>query len=311
MVVGFIIAISLIKRLSKNITPDPQYIINAALYSLIAGVIGARIFYVLHYFDQFRDNLTSVFAIWQGGLELLGGVILAVAVILLYLKYHKLPIRKYLDILAIALMAALTFGRIGCLFYGCCYGKPADVPWAIQFPYDSPPYQSQVEANPSRNRQEPHLQLPTEYFSYYNNQGSWYSSLKPFDDLTDNQQKQVQRGGIYSCKPVHPTQLYSSANALLSCFILFLFWKWAQKKDFASKRPFSCHRPGCTFALMLILYSIARFMIEFIRDDNPFEFGRITISQIISAALILVGLILMLIFAMLRQTSEPKPQTQN
>ena len=86
MVVGFLAAVSLIRCLSRDITPDPQYITNAALYSLIAGVAGARLFYVLHHFDQFRDNLLSVFAIWQGGLELLGGVISAITVIIIYLR---------------------------------------------------------------------------------------------------------------------------------------------------------------------------------------------------------------------------------
>ncbi len=85
MVVGFLSAVYVIRRLSRSITPDPQLITNAALYSLIAGVLGARLFYVVHYFDKFKGNLLSVFAIWQGGLELLGGVILAITVILLYL----------------------------------------------------------------------------------------------------------------------------------------------------------------------------------------------------------------------------------
>ena len=74
MVIGFLVAIYIIRRLSRDITPDPQMITNAALYSLIAGVVGARVFYVIHYYDKFKDRLIDVFAIWQGGLELLGGV---------------------------------------------------------------------------------------------------------------------------------------------------------------------------------------------------------------------------------------------
>ncbi len=44
MVIGFLAAVSLIRHLSRNITPDPQLITNAALYSLIGGVVGARLF---------------------------------------------------------------------------------------------------------------------------------------------------------------------------------------------------------------------------------------------------------------------------
>ena len=63
MVIGFLSAVYLIRRLSKNITSNPNLITNAALYSLVAGLLGARLFYVIHYFDQFRGNLLSVFAI--------------------------------------------------------------------------------------------------------------------------------------------------------------------------------------------------------------------------------------------------------
>ena len=63
LVIGFLIAAHIIRRLSRNITPDPQMITNASLYCLVTGVIGARIFYVLHHFDNFKYNLMSVFAI--------------------------------------------------------------------------------------------------------------------------------------------------------------------------------------------------------------------------------------------------------
>ena len=137
MVIGFLTAIYIIRRLSRDITPDPQMITNAALYSLIAGVVGSRIFYVFHHSEEFAGRPMAVFAIWQGGLELLGGVILAITVILLYLRYHKLPTRKYLDVLSIGLMAALVFGRIGCFMFGDCFGKPTDMPWGVSFPYGS------------------------------------------------------------------------------------------------------------------------------------------------------------------------------
>ena len=135
LVIGFLMAVHIIRRLSKNITPDPEMITNASLYCLVVGVIGARIFYVLHHFDNFKYNLMSVFAIWEGGLELLGGVVGSIGIIVLYLRYHKLPVRQYLDILVIGLMFTLAFGRIGCFLNGCCFGKPCDLPWAVRFPY--------------------------------------------------------------------------------------------------------------------------------------------------------------------------------
>ena len=296
MVIGFLAAIYIIRRLSRDITPDPQMITNAALYSLIAGVVGSRIFYVFHHYEEFAGRPMQVFAIWQGGLELLGGVILAITVILLYLRYHKLPTRKYLDILAIGLMAALVFGRLGCFMNGCCFGRPTELPWGIRFPYGAPAFRSQIDKNELRDRSEPQLNLPREYFDEYN-------YLKSFEQLTEQQKQQVSlRGsGSYRCLPVHPTQLYSSANAALGTLLLYLFWRRAQKAQKSDKQKFLT-KSGCTFALMFLYYGATRFILEFIRDDNPFEYawwivykGK-TVSQNIGIYLAVFAVILILVF---------------
>jgi len=307
MVIGFLAAVSLIRRLSRDITPDPQLITNAALYSLIAGVVGARLFYVIHHFDNFQRNLLSVFAIWQGGLELLGGVILAITFIVLYLRHYKLPIRRYLDILAVGLMLALAAGRIGCFLNGCCFGKPTNLPWAVRFPYHSPvfthspAYYSQVYPNLKRNRPDPQLELPTDFFGYVGKDGLWYSGLKPYESLTREQKYLVDKGP-YRCLPVHPTQLYSSANGLLCCLILYFFWRRSRNTG----RLFD--KPGCTFSLMFILYGIGRFFIEFLRGDNPFEYGWWavykggTVSQSLGIYMLVLGVVLTVIY----QKMKPK-----
>jgi phosphatidylglycerol:prolipoprotein diacylglycerol transferase len=298
MVLGFLSAVAVIRHLSRHFTPDPQHITNAALYSLIAGIIGARVFFVVHYFDRFRDDLLGVFAIWKGGLELLGGVLLAVAVILIYIWYHKLPMRHYLDVLAIGLMAALAFGRIGCFLNGCCYGKPTDVPWGVEFPYGSFAYRSQIHADPDRNRPVPHLHLPDSFFGYRDAHGDYIDDLKPMSELTPEQQTLVTQGR-YRCLAVHPTQLYASAGAVLGGLVLFLLWRRSQRAEASGAYPFLA-RPGSIFSLMFILYGIMRFLLEFVRDDNPFELWWLTISQILSIGLIVLGVALAAFFAVTR-----------
>jgi len=300
MVIGFLSAVFVIRCLSRDITPDPQLITNAALYSLIAGVVGARLFYVVHHFDQFQEHPLSVFAIWQGGLELLGGVVLAIAVICFYLRHHKLPIRRYLDILAIGLLLALAFGRIGCFLRGCCFGKPTNLPWAIRFPYGSPAYCSQVYSDLKRNRPQPQLELPGEFFDVHN--GVWY--LKPYESLTE-EQKRAATEGPYRCLPVHPTQLYSSANAAILCLILYLFWRRSRNSAKAKKHKLLT-KPGSTFALMFILYGVTRFFIEFLRDDNPFEqawwiiYRGGTVSQSLGIYMMVLGVLLMVMFGRMK-----------
>jgi len=303
MVVGFLCAVTIIRHLSRRFTSDPQHITNAALYSLIAGVIGARMFFVIHYFDQFADDPLSVFAIWNGGLELLGGVLLAIAVIIFYIWYHKLPLRHYLDVLAIGLMGALIFGRIGCFLNGCCYGKPAELPWTVRFPYGSLAYRSQVHPDPDRNRAQPHLELPDDYFGYLDEDGVYVPDLKPRSQLSPKQREQVTVGP-YRCLPVHPTQLYTSASAVLLCLGLYLFWRRSQKAEEARRYGFLA-RPGSTFSLMFILYGLMRFLMEFVRDDNPFEIGFLTISQLLALGLIALGVALLALFSWIAPEKRP------
>jgi phosphatidylglycerol:prolipoprotein diacylglycerol transferase len=309
MVIGFLAAAHIIRRMSRNITPDPQMITNASLYCLVSGVIGARIFYVLHYFDRFRDDLTSVVAIWDGGLELLGGVIGALLVIFIYLRYHKLPVRQYFDILITGLMLTLAFGRIGCFLSGCCFGKPAELPWAVRFPYGSDAYYSQVFLDGTRNRPEPQLKLPSEFFETFEKNGNSFLRLKPFDRLTDLQKQQVT-SGLYRCLRVHPTQLYSSIDAAILTLLLYLFWKRSQNAQ-KSKISKSFSKPGSTFALMFILYGLVRFFEEFLRNDNPFEYGWWTIyrggtiSQNLAIYMLIFGVVLMLIFQKLPAGKSP------
>jgi len=297
MVIAFLAAVFVIRRLSRNITPNPQFITNAALYALIAGVVGSRLLFVVLNFDRFQGKLLSVFAIWQGGLVFYGGVIFAIAVIDIYLWYHKLPIRRYNDILAIGLVLALAVGRIGCFLNGCCFGKPTNLSWAVRFPYGSDAYYSQIYPNLKRNRPQPQLKLPEEFFGYYNQDGKTFYGLKPDEDLTTQQKEMLKANDQLRSLPVHPTQLYSSVNGAVLCLILYLFWRRAQK---TGNRLLS--KPGQIFSLMFILYGITRFFIEFLRDDNPFEYAWWavykggTVSQNLGIYMAIFGLLLMLIF---------------
>jgi phosphatidylglycerol:prolipoprotein diacylglycerol transferase len=304
LVVGFLAAVSLIKCLSRNITPDPRHIINVALYCLVGGVVGARLFFVVHYFGEFRAQPVQVFHVWRGGLEFLGGVILAIVAILFYLLYHKLPIRRYFDILAVGLMLGLAFGRIGCFLYGDCYGKPTELPWGVRFPYNSFVYVSQINADLQRDRPDPQLKLPqADYLYYAGENGKWYP--KPYEDLTEKQKIEVTEGK-YRCRPVHPVQLYSFANAAFWCLALYLFWRRAQRAELAGSSSRLFTKPGCTFALAFIVYGTTRFLIEFLRDDNPFEYAWWavykggTVSQNLSIYLAILGVVLMALFQVMK-----------
>jgi len=303
MVIGFIAGFFLVRWLSRDISPNPQLITNVALYALIPGVAGARIFFVIHHFSHFRGHLASVFAVWQGGLEFYGGVICAIPVIVLYLRHHKLPIRRYLDILAIGLMLGLAFGRMGCFLNGCGFGKPTQLPWAVRFPYGSFAYRSQVYPDYARDRSEPYRKLPDEFFDYHADVTVPGKTLKPYERLSEEQKEMLKANNQLRSLPVHPTQLYSSANAALLCFILCILGRRSQKGSNSGNTKKLFTEPGLAFSLAFILYGIARFFLEMLRDDNPFEVDSLTISQLLSIASIALGAVLIAILHRIK----PKP----
>lgn len=306
MVCGFILAIFIIRRLSRGMGENAEHVTTAALYSLIAGVAGARLFYVIHYWQQFRSKgIVEMFAVWKGGLELLGGVLLAIFIIVVYLWLKKLPVRRYLDILAVGLMLALVFGRIGCFLNGCCFSKPANSFISVRFPYGSLAYESQVRPDPARNRQKPYFELPAVFFDYERETNAFY--LKPFDRLTPQQKFEVTEGP-YRCLAVYPAQFFESLSALIACVLLYLHRRKGielQKKGGAIPVFF---RSGVTFALMFIIYGSMRFFIEFLRDDNPIQADGLTVSQNLSIVLVAASFGLIFLFA---KMSPDKFNTQN
>jgi phosphatidylglycerol---prolipoprotein diacylglyceryl transferase len=303
--IGFIAAAFIVKFMSRRVNIKDEILVNAALISLVAGLFGARILHVIHYYEHF-DSFLAVFRIWEPGRELLGGVIAAIIAIIVYLHIKKQRIMLCLDILAVALMAGIGFGRIGCLLEGCCYGKQCDLPWAVVFPYDSIPYNSQAYPDPQRGRDEPTLKLPSSYYGRVSEDGRWIPApegeakfnypLKPYEMLTEEEKQAVSKDGPNHCIPIHPTQIYSSVFAFGWMAILFLYWLLVgpgslyengdHKKSILRYR---LSRPGITGALMLVLYGFGRIILENLRDDNPYEISTLTISQILSILMITAG----------------------
>jgi prolipoprotein diacylglyceryltransferase len=78
--------------------------------------------------------------------------------------------------------------------------------------------------------------------------------------------------------------------------VLYLLWRRSRRIQDAGSTRALFSQPGCTFGLMLILYAIVRFLIEFVRDDNPFELAGLTISQLLNLGLMALGIVLIMVF---------------
>jgi len=130
---GFLTAMQISKINAKPHGISAEIITDIFFVILLSALVGARLLYVIINFNSYRDNLLSVFQIWNGGLVFFGGFIAAVAACAVYVKKKNLNIFKTADIIAPGIALGHAVGRIGCLFAGCCYGKVCDLPIAIKF----------------------------------------------------------------------------------------------------------------------------------------------------------------------------------
>ena len=122
-----------------------EKIADVTLWLMAGAILGARIVYVATYWkEEFaRQPLSEIFMIQHGGLVYYGGLIGAIAAGGIYIRWKKLPLWKTADIFAPSIALGSFFGRAGCLLNSCCFGKPANLPWAIQFPNGSPAWSLQ------------------------------------------------------------------------------------------------------------------------------------------------------------------------
>jgi phosphatidylglycerol:prolipoprotein diacylglycerol transferase len=122
---GFLIGINLAAHFAKKENENPEIVYDISIYMLLAGIIGARLLEVLVNYEDYISHPLEIFAIWRGGLTFYGGLIAALIVSVIYVKKKKIDYFRYADIVAPSLALGYMFGRIGCFFAGCCYGKPA------------------------------------------------------------------------------------------------------------------------------------------------------------------------------------------
>jgi phosphatidylglycerol:prolipoprotein diacylglycerol transferase len=130
---GFLLGIALAVRQGKKQGIPPERIIDIGFYALLAALVGSRLFFVVINAGHYLRHPLDIVKIWEGGLVFYGGLLLAVPVALWYIRKHSLDRGSLMDIFAPSLAIGHAVGRLGCFSAGCCYGKPADVPWAVTF----------------------------------------------------------------------------------------------------------------------------------------------------------------------------------
>lgn len=242
LAISFFVGILYIRRRAFSEKIDVNFVLNLAFVVIFTGIIGARLFYVLFHWSEFASDWWAAINPFRSGgefgiagLNLYGGVVLAIIATLVYVHWKKQPLWQTVDIFAPAVALGIFISRIGCFLNGCCFGTPCDLPIGVSFPEGSIPYYQ------------------------------------------------------FGATPLHPTQLYSSLYGLLLFFALHYFDK--------HKRFF-----GATFALLLMIEAVFRFLIEYVRYYEPemvtHLFGiQFTYNHLIAIGLFLFGLILWIVLS--------------
>lgn len=285
MVVGFLLGLYLARRRALDAGVDPDVVSTLSILCLVGGIVGCRLFYVVHNWQQFADTFAGqgfwagVFRlvdIRSGGLEFFGGLVLTTVGMVAYIVWWRLPLGTVLDILAPSLAIGHGLGKVGCFLNGCCYGVacPPDFPTAARFPKFE-----RVEAVAPG---PPAEALPAGVGAGPLGTGTGEGVLRPVasEPVLDH----LRRGWLrhephvpQRSLPVHPTQVYEAFGELLLAGLLTVY--------FPLRR-----RAGQVAALYFLLYMPTRFVLEFTRSEPKELFGgTLSVHQGISLTLLMAA----------------------
>ncbi len=268
LTLAFIIAMYLTCRRGRKIGLSPQVVMDIGLYSVVAGIVGARFAFILVEYkaDPLSNSpLLDMFAIWRGGLIFQGGLLMALVVCIWYLRTHQLPAGKIADISAPGVALGVAIGRVGCFLNGCCWGKlcAPDFPLGVVFADGESVFAQQV-SRLDHGSLQPLL-----------GKAGYPHSLASAISATDLP------------LAVHPTQLYTSLALLVVFFLLLYLEKLPRLFD------------GMIMLAFVLLHALVRFGVEFVRDDTPLylaggHFPGLKFGQIAALLTFLAGMIFFL-----------------
>jgi phosphatidylglycerol---prolipoprotein diacylglyceryl transferase len=112
---------------------DANRVLDLGIYIIISALIGAKLLLLVTDFRTFAANPRELMTLARSGGVFYGGLILAVVVALWYIRRIGLPLWTTCDVFAPGIALGHVVGRFGCLFAGCCFGRPTTLPWGITF----------------------------------------------------------------------------------------------------------------------------------------------------------------------------------
>ena len=127
ILIGAFLAYFMINKEAKRFKIDNDFTFNLFFYTLVFGILGARLYYVLFNWNLYADNISSILEFWNGGLAIHGGIIAGLITIFIYTKKHNVRLLKMLDIIVPGLILAQAIGRWGNFFNSEAHGPATTI----------------------------------------------------------------------------------------------------------------------------------------------------------------------------------------
>ena len=137
LALSFLAGILLARRRAKSLGLAERDVMDLFQIIVLSAIVGARFFFVIFHLDAYEGRFWHMFALWEGGLTLFGGILLSFLSAGLFLRLRKVSFLLMADAMAPSLGLGIMITRIGCFLNGCCYGLPTDSPLGVEFPEGS------------------------------------------------------------------------------------------------------------------------------------------------------------------------------
>lgn len=133
---GFLLGMLAASKMAKKHGVDPDLVFDFVIVVLIPAIIGARLYYVIFSWDYYKNNLSEILNIRNGGLAIYGGIIASVIAMVIFCRVKKIEFFKLADVAVPGLLIGQIIGRWGNFFNREAFGGFTDGPLAMQIPTD-------------------------------------------------------------------------------------------------------------------------------------------------------------------------------
>lgn len=238
---------------------DPNIANGAAFYSLLFGILGARLYYVFLEWDNFKDNPLDVINVFKGisGLAIHGGIIGGATALIIFSILKKVDVFEAIDIGGAVLLIGQAIGRIGNFANGEAHGVPTFTPWRILLNGTFTEWWQEYISNP--------------FAAYYPKLVPW-GIVFPLESAAGMQ---------FPGYPTHPTMFYEMILNTIGFCILYLYF--LRKRKGLAK--------GTIGGLYLIFYGVIRTIVSIFRADDLYFMG-IKAPHIANVSIIILGTII-------------------